>query len=72
MLTTKNNKTFNVDFGDKDFNDSSVFAKIPGQEKILILPSSLLTNTEKNLFDFRDKVVLNFDKDQVNELKNEF
>ena len=69
MLTTKNNKTFNVDFGDKDFNDSSVFAKIPGQEKILILPSSLLTNTEKNLFDFRDKVVLNFDKDQVNELK---
>ena len=69
MLTTKNNKTFNVDFGDKDFNDSSVFAKIPGQEKILILPSSLLTNAEKNLFDFRDKVVLNFDKDQVNELK---
>ena len=69
MLATRNNKTFNIDFGDKDFNDSSVFAKIPGQEKILILPSSLLTNAEKNLFDFRDKVVMNFDKDQVKKLK---
>lgn len=69
MLTVKDNKTFNVEFGDKDFNGSSVFARIPGKEKILILPVSLLTNAEKNLFGFRDKVVLDFDRDQVREVK---
>jgi hypothetical protein len=61
-------KTYNIDLGEKDFTDFSVFARIPGQSKVLVLPSSLLTSVSKKLLDFRDKTVLEFQRDQIKEL----
>lgn len=69
-LTAKLNdgKTYDLELGEKDFTDSSVFARIPGQNKVLVLPSSLLTSVNKKLLDFRDKTVLEFQKDQIKEM----
>ncbi len=58
-------QTHNLELGDKDFSSSSVFARIPGQNKILVLPSSLHSSATKKLFDFRDKNVLEFQRDQL-------
>jgi uncharacterized protein DUF4340 len=69
-LSTKLNdgKTYAIELGEKDFTDSSVFARIPGQNKVLVLPSSLLTSANKKLLDFRDKTVLDFQKDQIKDM----
>jgi uncharacterized protein DUF4340 len=61
-------KTYDLDLGEKDFTDFSVFARIPGQNRVLVLPSSLLTSASKKLLDFRDKTVLEFQKDQIKEM----
>jgi Domain of unknown function (DUF4340) len=58
-------QTHNLELGDKDFSSSSVFARIPGQNKILVLSSSLHNSATKKLFDFRDKNVLEFQRDQL-------
>jgi len=58
-------QTHSLELGDKDFSSSSVFARIPGQNKILVLPSSLHSSATKKLFDFRDKNVLEFQRDQL-------
>jgi len=61
-------KTYGIELGEKDFTDFSVFARISGQNKVLVLPSSLLTSVNKKLLDFRDKTVLEFQRDQIKEL----
>lgn len=61
-------KTYDLELGEKDFTDSSVFARIAGQNKALVLPSSLLTSASKKLLDFRDKTVLEFQRDQIKEM----
>ena len=58
-------QTHELELGDKDFSSSSVFARIPGQKKILVLSSSLHSSATKKLFDFRDKNVLEFQRDQL-------
>ena len=66
-LTVKlgSGQTHALELGDKDFSSSSVFARIPGQNKILVLSSSLHSSATKKLFDFRDKNVLEFQRDQL-------
>lgn len=66
-LTVKlgSGQTHELEVGDKDFSSSSVFARIPGQSKILVLSSSLHSSATKKLFDFRDKNVLEFQRDQL-------
>jgi len=66
-LTVKlgSGQTHELELGDKDFSSSSVFARIPGQNKILVLSSSLHSSATKKLFDFRDKNVLEFQRDQL-------
>jgi hypothetical protein len=66
-LTAKLNdgKSYELELGDKDFSSSSVFARIPGQKRVLVLSSSLHTDATKKLFDFRDKNVLEFQRDQL-------
>ncbi|HEU0004921.1 MAG TPA: DUF4340 domain-containing protein [Terriglobia bacterium] len=66
-LTVKlgSGQTHELELGDKDFSSSSVFGRIPGQAKILVLPSSLHSSATKKLFDFRDKNVLEFQRDQL-------
>ena len=64
----KDGQTLHLELGDKDFNQSSVFGRISGQQKVLVLPTFLHTNADKELFDFRDKTVLDFDREQVQEV----
>ena len=66
-LTVKlgSGQTHQLELGDKDFSSSSVFARIPGQNKILVLSSSPHSSATKKLFDFRDKNVLEFQRDQL-------
>src|SRR5262245_48252187 len=58
-------QTHELDLGDKDFSSSSAFARIPGQNKILVVSSSLHSSATKKLFDYRDKNVLEFQRDQL-------
>ena len=58
-------KIHELEVGDKDFSSSSVFARIPGQKKVLVLSSMLHTDATKKLFDFRDKNVVEFQRDQL-------
>jgi len=58
-------QTHELDLGDKDFSSSSAFARIPGQNKILVVSSSLHSSATKKLLDYRDKNVLEFQRDQL-------
>ncbi len=63
-----NGKTQELDLGQKDFTEYSVFARVPGQNKVVVIPVSLLNNANKKLLDFRDKSVLEFQRDQAKEM----
>jgi Domain of unknown function (DUF4340) len=63
-----NGQTRELELGQKDFTEYSVFARIPGQNKAVVIPVSLLNSATKKLFDFRDKSVLEFQRDQAKEL----
>ena len=67
-LGLNDGRRLDLELGDKDFNQASVFGRIPGQEKVLVLPGLLHTTADKQLFDFRDKTVLEFDREQVREI----
>ena len=54
MLTTKNNKTFNVDFGDKDFNDSSVFANAGVPSGMIFVRNDKGSHNPHEAMDFDD------------------
>ena len=65
----KDGRSLDLELGDKDFNQSSVFGRIPHLAKVLVLPTLLHTTVDKELFDFRDKSVLDFDREQVREVR---
>ena len=67
-LGLEDGRGLDLELGDKDFNQASVFGRIPDQEKVLVLPGILYTSADKELFDFRDKSVLDFDREQVREV----
>ncbi|MEW5979058.1 MAG: DUF4340 domain-containing protein [Acidobacteriota bacterium] len=60
-------KTHELEFGEKDFTDFSIFARVPGQDKVLVLPTGLFNSANKKLLDFRDKTVVEFQRDQLKE-----
>lgn len=62
-------RRLDLELGDKDFNQASVFGRIPPMAKVLVLPTVLHTTVDKELFDFRDKSVLDFDREQVREVR---
>ena len=64
----KDGRSLDLELGDKDFNQASVFGRIPNMAKVLVLPTLLHTTVDKELFDFRDKSVLDFDREQVREV----
>lgn len=68
LIGLSGGKTQELELGEKDFSESSTYARIPGQNRVLVLPASLLTSATKKLFDFRDKTVLEFQKDQTKEV----
>ncbi len=63
-----NGKAQELELGQKDFSESSAFARIPGQNKVYVISSSLLNSATKKLIEFRDKSVLEFQRDQAKEL----
>ncbi len=62
-------RRLDLELGDKDFNQASVFGRIPHLAKVLVLPTLFYTAVDKELFDFRDKSVLDFDREQVREVR---
>ena len=62
-------RRLDLELGDKDFNQASVFGRISHGAKVLVLPGSLYTTADKQLFDFRDKTVLEVDREQVREVQ---
>ena len=63
-----NGKAQELELGHEDFSESSAFARIPGQNKVYVISSSLLNSATKKLIEFRDKSVLEFQRDQAKEL----
>ena len=62
-------RRLDLELGDKDFNQDSVFGRIPRLAKVLVLPGLLYTTADKEPVDFRDKTVLEFDREQVREVE---
>jgi len=63
-------KTHDLELGEKDFSSSSIFARVPGQNKVLVLSStSLQGDATKKTIEFRDKSVLEFQRDQLKALR---
>lgn len=58
-----------LELGNKDFNQAAIFGRISHLAKVLVLPGLLYTTADKELFDFRDKSVLDFDREQVREVR---
>lgn len=71
-FTTKNGAKHKVLLGNKDFTGDDVYAVVDSQQKVTLLPNSLLTSADKTADDLRDKTVLHVDTDQAAsaELKN--
>jgi len=71
-FTTKKGAKHKVLLGNKDFTGNDVYAVVDSQQKVTLLPNSLLTSADKTADDLRDKAILHVDTDQVAsaELKN--
>ncbi len=56
-IKLKNGEMHRVELGAKDVIGSSAYAKVDGGQNVAMVPSSLLTNTDKSLNDLRDRSV---------------
>jgi Domain of unknown function (DUF4340) len=61
----QNGANHTVQLGKKDFDGSSVYAKIDSNKDVSQLPESLLGLASKSLDDFRDRSVLHAHNDQI-------
>jgi hypothetical protein len=52
-------------FGDKNPTGMGLYAKLPGNNRVFLVPSSLDASLGRSTFDFRDKTALTFEQDQV-------
>jgi hypothetical protein len=62
-----NGATYQLELGEKDFTESSVFARIPGQNKVLVINSPVMNSASKKVFDYRDKTIIEFKRDEVHD-----
>ncbi len=69
VILTHNGKTDTVFIGDKTPTGTYVFARVSGDNHVYATGTLLLTNADKELFDFRDKTALAFDKDKVDKIQ---
>jgi hypothetical protein len=71
-FTLKNGAKHHVLLGNKDFTGDSVYAVVDSNSQVVLLPSSLLTSSDKTADDLRDHDVLHVNPDQIAsvELKN--
>jgi len=54
-----------VQFGDKDFSGSSIYAIIDDGKQVSLIPAGILETANKPLNDLRDRAVLHFNADDV-------
>ena len=54
-----------LQFGDKDFSGSSVYAIIDDSKQVSLIPSGIMETANKPLDDLRDRAVLHFNIDDV-------
>lgn len=64
----KNGSSHNVQLGDKDFSNSSVYALIDGSKQVDLLPPSLLDETDKPVVQLRDRSILDLNGGEVTAL----
>ena len=57
-----------IHLGDKTPTGTYVFARMNHENKVFTTTTSLLNHAKKTLYNLRDKTVLPFEKDQVNEI----
>ncbi|HTW31579.1 MAG TPA: DUF4340 domain-containing protein [Candidatus Sulfotelmatobacter sp.] len=71
-FTLKNGAKHKVVLGNKDFTGDGVYSLVDSNQKVYVLPTSLLTSADKSADDLRDKTVLHVDTDQAStvELKS--
>lgn len=67
-IRLKNGQADTIYLGDKNPTQTYVFAKLGGSNRVFTTYASLLNVSKKDLFDLRDKTVLNFKKEDVNKL----
>lgn len=58
-----------VQIGDKTPPGSDLYAKLPDQNKVFLIPSYLESSFNKSTFDLRDKAALKLDRDKVDALE---
>ncbi len=56
-LKLKDGKSHSIQLGGKDFSEANVYAKVDGGNDAALISSSLLTNADKDLKDWRDRSV---------------
>ena len=67
---TKGEKDFRrLDIGDKTATGGDVYARLPGDKKVVLINSSFDPAFNKNTFALREKNILHFDRDKVDALE---
>lgn len=68
-IKLKNGETHRVELGSKDELGMSAYAKIDGSQNVALLPSSLLSDSDKSLNDLRDRLVLGATQYELNSFR---
>jgi hypothetical protein len=68
-LKLKNGQVHRVQLGSKDPLGSSVYAQIDGSQNVAILPSGVLTNSDKSLNDLRERSVVGATQYELSSVK---
>lgn len=68
VLFSKSGRKDSIFVGSKNPTDSFLFIRRDHQPKVELTSTSMSYQIKKNLFDFRDKTVLKFDKENVDKL----
>ena len=66
---TSGGKDSRILFGQKTPSGSDMYAKLPDQTRVFLVPSFLDTTLDKSTFDLRDKTILKIDRDKTDRLE---
>jgi hypothetical protein len=69
LFTKSQDIPLKIQIGMENPLDNTFFAKRADEQKVVLIPSSLKSLLEKNVFDFRQKDIFKFDSDQAKNVK---
>jgi Domain of unknown function (DUF4340) len=69
IVTKKDGKTSQLDFGDETQTSGLVYAKVAGDPKVYALSTSMKSSLDKTWQDLRDKRLLTFNPDKLSRLE---